>query len=294
MISREEIDIVDICTPPASHESEAIEALEGGCNVVVEKPISLSVRGADNIIQASRKAGRRLFVMHNTLFNPGVRKARSWIESGKTGKIIGLEISYLNTPRTMNGWLLKKEHWVHKLPGGVITEGLPHPVYLSQYFLGKVKVVTVSARKLSGLEWVVVDDVRALLQSGDVQAMVHMSYNFPRGARTMSVVGEKAEIYVDLETGFAELSGPSRDGPLGLGIDYVRESARMLGLVVKESIHRSASGHYTLLANTVDCLLNDTPPLVSMEVARDVVRVCEDIYSRYDNGQFDHSIADNR
>lgn len=294
MISREEIDIVDICTPPALHESQVVEALEAGCNVVVEKPISLSVRGADNMIQASRRAGRRLFVIHNSLFNPGVRKAHSWIEAGKTGKITDLEISYLNTPRTQNGWLLKKEHWGHKLPGGIITEALPHPVYLSQYFLGKVNVLTVSARKLSGLKWVVVDDVRAVLQSGDVQAMLHLSYNFPRGARTMRVVGEEAEIYVDLETGFAQLSGPSREGPLGLGIDYLRTSARMLGLVVKESIHRSATGHYALFANTVDCLLNDTPPLVSLEVARDVVRVCEDIYSRYDNEQFDYSSATNR
>ena len=63
----------------------------------------------------------------------------------------------------------------------------------------------------------------------------------------------------------------------------------MLGLVVKESIHRSPTGHYTLFANMVDCLLNDTPPLVSLEVARDVVRVCEDIYSRYDNEQLDYS-----
>jgi predicted dehydrogenase len=157
--------------------------------------------------------------------------------------------------------------------------------------LGKVNVLTATARKLSGLGWVVVDDVRAVLQSGDVQAMLHLSYNFPKGARTMRVVGEEAEIYVDLETGFAQLSGPRRKEPLGLGIDYVRTSAHMLGLVVKESIHRSASGHYTLFANTVDCLLNDTPPLVSLEVARDVVRVCEDIYSRYDNEQFPSKYA---
>ena len=63
MVSRESLDIVDICTPPELHESQVVQALEGGCNVLVEKPMSLDVRGADNMIRASERAGRYLFVV---------------------------------------------------------------------------------------------------------------------------------------------------------------------------------------------------------------------------------------
>jgi predicted dehydrogenase len=266
------------------HESQAVEAFEGGCNVLVEKPTTLSVRGFDRMMEASERAGRRLFLVHNSLFNPGVRKARSWIQSGKLGRITDLEIAYLNTSHTMDGWLLKKEHWVHSLPGGIITETLPHPIYLAQSLVGSLNVLAVAARKVCSLSWVLADDVRALLSSKECQVMIHVSYNFPRSARAISVGGERAVVSVDLETGLAELLGSRSDRPLALGTDYLQRSAHMLKHAARESLVRSPTGHYTLFANAVECLLHDAHPLVSLEAAREVVRLCEEIYSRYEMG----------
>jgi predicted dehydrogenase len=282
MISREDLDLVDVCTPPTLHEPQAIEALERACNVIVEKPMSLGARGADNMIKASQHAGRSLFVIHNSLFNPGVRKARAWIEAGNVGRITDLEVAYHNTPYTKNGWLLNKDHWIHKLPGGIITETLPHPVYLSKSFVGKLDVLSVTARKLSGLSWVKADDVRAILISGHSPVMIHVSYNFPRSARTMTIAGEKAVIFVDLETGLAELLGPRSESPMGLGTDYLRRSMHIFAHVAKECVARSATGHYALFANAVKCVLHEASPLVPLQDARDVVRSYEDVYLRYE------------
>jgi predicted dehydrogenase len=287
MIARENLDVVDICSPPGLHESHTVQAFEGGCNVIVEKLISLRLRGADNMIRASQRAGRHLFVVHNNLFNAGIKKARSWVDAGEIGRITNLEIDYLNTSRTMDGWLLKSEHWIHRLPGGITTEALPHPIYLSKSLVAGLNVLDIFPRKLSGLSWVTWDDVRILLNAGDSQVSIHLSYVFPRSVRTITLVGEKAVVFVDLETGLAELLGSRSDSPLGLGTDYLSRSAQMLGRVGAKCMERlvrgfSVSGHYTLFLNAVDCLLKGSDPLVSLEDARDVVRLCEDIYSRYD------------
>ena len=149
MLKEEKPDIADITVSPRAHAPLSVQALESGCHVLVEKPIAESVKEADEVVNLARDKGLKLCVVHNNLFAPTVVKALDMIEKGVLGEVRGIDIR-CPWPRS-NPELANKEHWYHKLPGGLFGEVLPHTIYLARAFLGEVELlneILVGARLL--------------------------------------------------------------------------------------------------------------------------------------------------
>ncbi len=86
MLQDPKIDLVDICLPPSLHAPAAVAALQAGKHVFCEKPMAVSARDAQKMIQAARKAKRHLFIGHVLPFFPEYAFVRKTIDSGKYGK----------------------------------------------------------------------------------------------------------------------------------------------------------------------------------------------------------------
>ncbi len=89
MLADENVDMVDICLPPALHPPMAISALKAGKHVLSEKPIALSPADAKQMVSASTKARRLLMIAHVLPFFPEYQFAYKTIVSGKYGKLLG-------------------------------------------------------------------------------------------------------------------------------------------------------------------------------------------------------------
>jgi predicted dehydrogenase len=87
MIKDPDIDLIDICLPNDQHEQVAIDALEAGKHVLVEKPIALDPKSADRMIATAKKTGRLLMVAHVLPFFPEFKFAAETIASEKYGKL---------------------------------------------------------------------------------------------------------------------------------------------------------------------------------------------------------------
>lgn len=85
------VDLVDICLPTADHASSVILALQSGKHVLVEKPISLSLRDTDRMILAAEKADRLLMVAHVLPFFPEYAFLAEAIRSGEYGDLLGAQ-----------------------------------------------------------------------------------------------------------------------------------------------------------------------------------------------------------
>ena len=68
MFDEEDLDIVDICVPPQIHAAIAIEAMESGAHVIMEKPMATKVSDCEEMIRVSKKNNVKLSVVHNDLF----------------------------------------------------------------------------------------------------------------------------------------------------------------------------------------------------------------------------------
>ena len=84
-------DVVHVLTPPASHARLAIEALEMGCHVFVEKPMAPTAAECDEMIAAANRAGRALSVNHSAKDDPVVVRALELLRRGACGDVLGVD-----------------------------------------------------------------------------------------------------------------------------------------------------------------------------------------------------------
>lgn len=95
LLHRDDVDVVHVCSPNASHEDYAIRALEAGKWVVCEKPLALSGAAAGRIVQAADEAGLAGAVPFVYRFHPMVREIRAQIAAGALGTASVIHGSYL-------------------------------------------------------------------------------------------------------------------------------------------------------------------------------------------------------
>ena len=86
MIDAEDLDLISVCTQAPMHAPVAIAAAQAGVHVLSEKPLSVDLERADQMIEAARQAGVKLAVSHQYRFSPAVRRAKKMANSGKIGK----------------------------------------------------------------------------------------------------------------------------------------------------------------------------------------------------------------
>jgi UDP-N-acetyl-2-amino-2-deoxyglucuronate dehydrogenase len=82
-----DIDVVSVCTPTGRHGAVAIEALEAGKHVIIEKPAETTVAKTDQIIEAQRKAGKLVAVISQHRFDQSTEIALAAIEKGELGQL---------------------------------------------------------------------------------------------------------------------------------------------------------------------------------------------------------------
>ena len=87
------VDLVDLCVPNDQHAAQAIQALEAGKHVLVEKPIALTTADADAMVAAARANDRLLMVAHVLPFFPEFAFAREAIASGRFGRLRAAHLS---------------------------------------------------------------------------------------------------------------------------------------------------------------------------------------------------------
>lgn len=87
MIEKEELDGVFICSPDFCHEEQAIFALEHKVPVYLEKPIAITIEGADRILRAAYENKSKLMLGHNMRYQTFVLKMKELIDSGAIGEV---------------------------------------------------------------------------------------------------------------------------------------------------------------------------------------------------------------
>ena len=97
MIAAERPDLVDICTPPATHAKVGRMAAASGCNVLIEKPMALTVADCDTIVSTARNVGVQVCVAHTGLFYEPFVRARTMVENGAIGRFAGMRV-IISTP----------------------------------------------------------------------------------------------------------------------------------------------------------------------------------------------------
>ncbi|SEC25597.1 Predicted dehydrogenase [Streptomyces sp. 2231.1] len=147
LIARDDVDLVDICTPGDSHAEIALAALAAGKHVLCEKPLANSAAEAETMTRAAEEAygrGQLAMVGFNYRRVPATALARRMVADGRLGTLRHVRVTYLQDwlvdPAFPLTWRLRKEH----AGSGSLGDLGAHIVDLAQYLAGE-RLAGVSA-----------------------------------------------------------------------------------------------------------------------------------------------------
>lgn len=92
LLDRTDVDLVDVCTPPSSHAPIAVDFLDAGKHVVVEKPMAPSLAQCDQILAAQRRSGAMLSVIAQNRFRDDMVTVKTVLDSGLLGPVAHLRV----------------------------------------------------------------------------------------------------------------------------------------------------------------------------------------------------------
>ncbi|WP_369130852.1 Gfo/Idh/MocA family protein [Modestobacter roseus] len=141
LLERDDVDLVDICTPGDTHAEMAIAALEAGKHVLCEKPLANTVAEAEAMAAAAERAaasGVRAMVGFTYRRVPAIAFARQLVADGRLGEIRHVRAQYLQDwiadPAAPMSWRLQKE----KAGSGALGDIGAHVVDLTQFITGQL------------------------------------------------------------------------------------------------------------------------------------------------------------
>jgi UDP-N-acetyl-2-amino-2-deoxyglucuronate dehydrogenase len=188
-------DVVVICTPHPSHPALTIAALEAGAHVLVEKPLAVEAREADEMIEAADRAGRLLGVCFQQRFRPVIVAAHKLIEAGRIGELVRASIvDPLYRPNRYYATADWRGTWKGE-GGGVLMNQAPHTLDLLCHLAGPPATVWgVSRRRSQPME--AEDTATALLEyAGGALGTVAVSTTEP-GVQRIELVGDRGRLEI--------------------------------------------------------------------------------------------------
>jgi predicted dehydrogenase len=282
MLSRERISLLDICVPPAVHSTIALEGIDNGCHILMEKPMALSVSECDKMIEGARAKGVKLCVIHNDLFHPPFIKARELVRNGSIGEFVGMRI-YLSTPH--DDMIDIENHWYHRLPGGVIGETGPHVAYMALAFIKNIKNVDINASSRLNLSWAKHDDFWIGIEGENGFCSAGLSYSRNTWEATVDIFGTDASLHIDLEQMLVirkRLEQLRYGSIASLSIGTIFQMICGLSTnAIKTILGTQRIGTDAIIEAFVNSIMRNTDPPVTGEDGRETVRLMERIVTKY-------------
>jgi predicted dehydrogenase len=277
LLALKEIDMVEVLLPHHLHRPATLDAIKAGKHVSLQKPMSLDIAEADEMIAAAKKAGVQFKVFENFLFLPQVQKAKELVEAGEIGDLITIRLKSVSA-NSPDAWDVSSKSWAwhhdRKLSGGGawLTDDGHHLYAISWYFMGlpeEVHAWTGETLSSSG-EMVDLPVEMSWKYSGNrfgsweaVRAKdLIMNTDFYAGDDRFELTGTKGIIWVNRGHG-RMLEIP----PVILYRDRQMRAFSDMNTRWDQSFKRSTR-HF------IDALLNGEPPVLTGEQGRDIMRWC--------------------
>jgi len=191
-------DVVHVLTPPSSHCAVALQALEKGCHVFVEKPMATNEEECELMIRQADAAQRTLSVDHSAKFDPTVQKALRIVRSGAIGDVLSVDYFRSSEYPPYSGGPLPQ----HYQDGGFPFRDIGvHALYLMETFLGQIQNLETTHRGTAHHPSLVFDEWSALAHCDNGLGHFHLSWTSRPIQHVLSIHGTRGNILLDLYLG---------------------------------------------------------------------------------------------
>jgi predicted dehydrogenase len=208
MLERARPEVVHVTTPPTSHFLLAMDSLQAGAHVIVEKPATSTLDELEKLLRRAGEVGRALVEDHNYVFNRAPRAILDRIESGEFGAVAHLEVLICLDLFGPGGFADPNvSHPALALAGGAIADFLPHLASLAHAFVGPHRAARTvwSKRRPSILPF---DEFHAVVEAERGTATLGFSACSQPDAFWLRVYGERMQASTNLFETRLTFDGP--------------------------------------------------------------------------------------
>ncbi len=276
LASEGKLDMVSVCTPNGLHADMAIKILKSGANVLMEKPLALSIAEAERIAEAEKESEGRVFCVFQNRYTPTSQWLKGIVEDGTLGDltsvIVGCQWNRDERYYKPGSW-----HGTTKLDGGTLFTQFSHFVDIMLWLVGDIEILSATFADFSHKETTDFEDTGAFLfKTKKSGAMGSFSY-------TTAVPGENLETSITLI---------GTKGSVKVAGQYMSDVAlcKIPGYVMPQlpppnppndygAYKGSAANHCYVFSNVADVLLRGCEPTAAIEDGMAVVSVIDRVYS---------------
>lgn len=269
LLENKQIDVINICTPSGLHAKMAIEALEAGKHVIVEKPMALTIEDSESMVQTAKKVKKKLCVALQNRYNPPIIELKQALDRGDFGALLLCNATirwYRPQSYYEDGW-----HGTKSMDGGVLFNQAIHYVDILQWLMGDIDSVFSFTGTLA--HKIDIDDacVASLrFKNGSLGSLEASTITFPRNIEgSIAVFGKRGSVKIGgtaLNQKKLWCFSPS---------DSVEE---IPALVASEENAIYGESHKRVVDDMIDALINDREPQINGEEGRKSIAIVNAIY----------------
>ena len=269
-------DLVSIATESGKHAEIAISCINHGCNLIIEKPIAMSLFDADRIIEAAKKMRVKVAVCHQNRFNIAVQKTRKALEAGRFGKLSHGSI-HVRWNRNREYYTQAPWRGTWEEDGGCLMNQCIHGIDLLLWMMGDEIESVYGATRRRFHDYLETEDIgMALVQfkNGTLGTIEGTTNVYPKNLEaTLCLFGENGTVKI----------GGTSTNTIEVW-NFVDASASENETLIEKTADIYGNGHLHLFADVIDAIVNDRDPYVDAYAGKKVLEVILAIYKSQKTG----------
>lgn len=279
LIEKEQPDLVSIATESGSHAEIALYCIDLGVNVIIEKPMAMSMEDANKIIELSEKKNVKVSACHQNRFNVAVQELRKALETGRFGKI---SHGSIHVRWNRNKGYYDQAPWrgTWMQDGGALMNQCIHGIDLLRWMMGNEVEEVYGATRQQFHDYLEAEDVGMAVvkfKNGAIGTIEGTTNVYPKNL--------EETLYLFGENGTVKIGGTSTNNiDVWNFSDETEEDNKNKGLEeVTSNVY--GNGHTSLFADVIDAIQSDRKPYVDAVAGRNALEMILAIYKSQKTGQ---------
>lgn len=279
MIEEIRPELVSIATESGSHAEIALYCIDKGVNLIIEKPIAMSIEDADKIIDLSEEKGVKVSACHQNRFNVAIQQLRKAIESGRFGKLSHGSI-HVRWNRNKDYYTQASWRGTWAQDGGALMNQCIHGIDLLRWMMGDEIKEIYGVTRQRFHNYIEAEDVGMAVikfKNGAIGTIEGTTNVYPKNLEeTLYIFGENGTVKIGGTStnniDVWDFSDETKD-------DYINKGFK------EETSNVYGNGHTSLFADVLDAIKNDRKPYVDAKAGRNALEVVLSIYKSEKTGE---------
>lgn len=279
MIKEEKPELVSIATESGNHAEIALFCIDNGVNLIIEKPMAMSIGDADRIIAASEQKGVKVSACHQNRFNVAIQELRKALEKGRFGKLSHGSI-HVRWNRDHGYYDQAPWRGTWAQDGGALMNQCIHGIDLLRWMMGDEIEEVYGATRQQFHDYLEAEDLGMAVvkfKNGAIGTIEGTTNVYPKNL--------EETLYIFGEDGTVKIGGTSTNNiDVWNFVDETEKDRKNKGLQ-EETSNVYGNGHTSLFTDVIDAIKNDRKPYVDAYAGRNALELVLAIYKSQKTGE---------